>query len=184
MKSAIKRVPLVIGLSMFFLTGFAQEHSYQNYKFVNGNVEGFTRCDKDSIAANIAKTINREIKNNLFQGEDTVMYLISADGSVCAGFISKYWEGTYLVVDKYGKLIQKIVFINPEGKEYNSIYDQIINSEYIISDKDFPLGPIRKIITPSRTWYEVFTDKRANEDYETVLIFNNKLKQIAIEKAR
>ena len=122
--------------------------------------------------------MNKESKKYLKEEPDTIKYSIGSDGNFCTSFVNMNWEGTFIVFNNSGKMVHTIICINPEMPEFNSIYDQITNNNYSISEISSPYGPILKNITPSATWFEVFVDKQADDEYAPVLIFDRKLKKL------
>jgi hypothetical protein len=182
MKSPIIKLTILFYFCLHFSSGFGQLENNIRYKFVNERLEGFLITDFESLPENVRVAMKKALKRNLFEEEDTIVYSVNEANKYCVRFLQKYYEATFIVFNSAGKKLQTIVFINPEYEEFGKIYNQISDSHYELPPIDSPYGPMRKIITPTKAWFEVFMGKQAGEEFETVLIFDEHFKQIAIEK--
>ncbi len=182
MKSSLHKLFIVFAFVLIQLPLIAQNENYQEYKIVNQFIVGFTQVPFESLPLDVRKVMLKELKRNLFDSEDTVVYSKSFTDKYCVRFLHKYYEGTFIITDGSGKKLHSIIFINPEFSEFSQIYEQISESSYVFPLIESPFGPIRKIISPNRTWYEVFLGQQGNDDFETVLIFDEHFKQIATER--
>jgi hypothetical protein len=182
MKRSLMMVFVVLTNMMLFHDLDAQSSSYRLYKFNDGVIIGYHSVTLDSIPEKPLKSIKKAIRRNLFEDETPVVYANSSTGKYGVSFINKNYELNYIIISNTGNVEHTIVFINPEFDEFSAISDEISNLGYSFNAIDSPFGPVRKNISPSKTWFEVYPGKQGNADFEMVLILNSKFKQIAIEK--
>ena len=182
MKSLLLKLFVAFTFVLIHLPLISQIENYQKYKIVNQFIDGFALVGFESLPEEVRKGMEKELRRNLFDSEDTIFYSASTNYNYCVRYLHKFYQVTFVIFDSSGKNIHTIVFINPEFSEFSQIYEQISETSYVFPAIESPFGPVRKNIAQNRIWYEVFLGKQGNDDFETVLIFDDHFKQISTER--
>lgn len=179
MKTQIQKFIFLITFVFTSFVSFSQNEEYQKFKIVNKNLEGFMPINTNLVSETVITKVQKTVKKNIFEN-DTIKYFTNSNGLLCAKYINKMYEGTFIIMTNTGEKNQTIVCINPEFKESGKIYNLLLNSFYVISSLESPFGSVCKIITPSKTWFEVIAFKQEDKNVKKVFVFNSKIEQVAV----